>query len=114
MATNVTCSRCSRTYLAYSSQSTVAYRIRQGRPLYCPDCRPIAQRESLKRNNQERYRPDAAKSFVAPCRMTIVPARESSLARCRPGREGRCPLEHYDVCLDFAARNGWDGWRIAE
>lgn len=114
MATNATCSRCGNNYLAYSSASTVAYKIRQGKPMYCPDCLPIVMRESRKRNNEERYRPDAAKSFLAPCRITIVPAHESSRSRCKPGREGRCPLEHYEVCMNFAAKNGWDGWGIAE
>lgn len=33
MATNVICSRCGKPYLAYSSRSTIDYKLRQGNPL---------------------------------------------------------------------------------
>ena len=113
MATNVICSVCGKPYLAHSSRSTINYKLRQGKPLYCPDCVKVKNRETCVKNNRRRYYQDIPKEFVAPCRQTIVPAHESATSRCKQGLKAGCPIEHYDVCMDFAAKNGWDGWRIA-
>ena len=47
----------------------------------------------------------AVSLYKAPCGMTIVPLSES---RCEAGDD----CESYWECLNFAARQNWQGWRV--
>lgn len=108
MATNVICSRCGKPYLAYSSRSTINYKLRQGKPLICPYCMRIKRQAGALRTAQIIREKRALKNqpLQAPCGSMIVPGHK------------RCPqefyCEHYRTCLDITSRADWSGWRIGK
>ena len=107
----VQCSRCPTEYSANRQHYNVAKRA--GKPNFCPAC--LAQIRQGNARTATRIRTKRqeimATEFMAPCRMKIVPAREGISSRCKPALAGRCPM--VEDCVDFTARNAWDGWRVA-
>lgn len=103
---NVVCSRCGRSYRAFSSRATIAFKLRNGKGIYCPQCLIERQRETMTHNNLKRWHGEAVTEWQAPCGRLIVPTEGK---RCKIFQ--RC--RDYDTCLDFAARNDWHGWRLA-
>lgn len=115
-----TCSRCGCSYT--TGKDAYTYKERHGKPHYCKECaREIIATANRERNlaRWQRFREEKALTtetvagWKAPCSMTIIPAAEGPRARCKPGREARCPLDDYDACLTHAVSAGWDGWMVA-
>lgn len=107
---NVICSRCGRSYRAFSSRATIAYKLRQGNGIYCPQCVIERQREMMTRNNLDRWNRDnpIVREWQAPCGKVIVPEERK---RCETFTRKGC--SDYGTCLYFAARQNWPGWRLA-
>lgn len=109
----VKCIRCGTAYSANRQHYNVSRRA--GKPNFCPACVAQLRQGNGRKATETRIRNWVvmAREFVAPCRLRIVPEDEGPRARCNPvrSRRGGCP--EYETCLDFAARNNWDGWRIA-
>jgi hypothetical protein len=85
MATNVICSVCGKPYLAYSSRSTINYKLRHGKPLICPYCMRAKRQAGALRSAQLNREKHAKNSqpLQAPCGSMIVPGHK------------RCPQEFY-------------------
>lgn len=109
---NVTCTRCGRSYRAYSPPTTIAYKLKNGKGIYCPECVRARQRENMVTVNHNRWRwqtkSPALHEWQAPCGNRIIPAVRK---RCRQWLTRGC--SEYRQCLDFASEQNWDGWRIA-
>lgn len=86
---------------------------RAGKPNFCPACLAQIRQGNARTTTRIRMKRDEvmATEFVAPCRMKIVPHREGMRSRCKPALAGMCPM--VEDCVDFSARNGWEGWRVA-
>lgn len=106
----VQCSRCPAEYSANRQHYNVAKR--SGKDNFCPACLVQIRQENARMATRIRpKRQDImATEFLAPCRMKIVPHREGMRSRCNPALAGRCPM--VEDCVDFAAKNSWEGWRV--